>query len=88
MEVGTSHEVVQYSVSQKETELRVDHYFDTSTTHNLWKTINSQIKKNIKGGTIYVARVNRQGNPMISRPCDRCYEAIVDAGITKIVYTD
>lgn len=47
-----------------------------------------KIKKNLKGATIYVARVNRQGYPMISRPCDRCYEAIVDAGITKIVYTD
>lgn len=47
-----------------------------------------KIKGNVKGGTIYVARVNNQGKPMISRPCDRCYETIVNAGIAKIVYTD
>jgi deoxycytidylate deaminase len=47
-----------------------------------------KIKNSVKGGTIYVARVNRQGKPMISRPCDRCYDVIVEMGIGKIVYTD
>lgn len=41
-----------------------------------------------KGATIYVARVSRQGLPMLSRPCFNCHKAIVDAGITKIVYTN
>ena len=35
MEVGISHGVVWYSVVQKITEPKTDHYFDASTTHNL-----------------------------------------------------
>jgi deoxycytidylate deaminase len=44
--------------------------------------------KNARGATIYVARINKGGQPRFSRPCDRCYEAIVDAGIDKVIYTD
>lgn len=43
--------------------------------------------KNSKGATIYIARVNNQGNPMMSRPCDACMTAIMKAGIRKICYT-
>ncbi len=43
--------------------------------------------KNAKGATIYVARVNRKGQDRLSRPCDRCHDAIRDAGIRKVVYT-
>ena len=41
----------------------------------------------LKGATIYVARINRHGNPLYSRPCGTCREAIEQAGIRKIVYT-
>jgi len=41
----------------------------------------------LKGATIYVARINRYGSPLYSRPCDTCREAIEKAGIRKIVYT-
>lgn len=40
-----------------------------------------------KHATIYVARVNKAGKQMFSRPCNNCYNAIVDAGIDKIIYT-
>lgn len=40
-----------------------------------------------KGATIYIARVNRSGDTCFSRPCDNCYNAIIDAGISKIIYT-
>ncbi len=43
--------------------------------------------KNAKGATIYVARVNRKGQDRLSRPCDRCHDAIREAGIRKVVYT-
>lgn len=43
--------------------------------------------KNAKGATIYVARVNKSGGDLLSRPCDRCHKAIKDAGIRKVVYT-
>ena len=40
-----------------------------------------------KGATIYVARVNRQGEERMSKPCTNCMDAIVKAGIKKIIYT-
>jgi deoxycytidylate deaminase len=43
--------------------------------------------KDVSGATIYVARVNRRGEQRDSRPCSRCYEAIKESGIRKIVYT-
>ena len=43
--------------------------------------------KDARGATIYVARVNNNGEPLLSRPCDNCHSAIIDAGISKIIYT-
>lgn len=40
-----------------------------------------------KGATMYVARINAGGQPVFSRPCDNCHLAILDAGISKIIYT-
>lgn len=42
---------------------------------------------NVKGATIYVARINSFGKTMISKPCQRCYKKIKQSGIKKIVYT-
>lgn len=42
---------------------------------------------NTKGAIIYVARVNSNGNEMMSKPCSFCYEKIKRSGIRKIVYT-
>lgn len=42
---------------------------------------------NVRGATMYIARVNKSGQERLSRPCDYCFEALIDAGITKIVYT-
>lgn len=44
--------------------------------------------KDAKGATIYVARIGRRGDKMLSRPCNMCYIAIRDAGVAKIVYTN
>lgn len=41
----------------------------------------------LKGSTIYIARINKSGNPMFSKPCVNCQAAIDKAGITKIIYT-
>ena len=40
-----------------------------------------------RGATIYVARVNRNGAPRLSKPCSSCARALKDAGISKIIYT-
>jgi len=44
--------------------------------------------KDAHGATIYVARINKQGAERMSRPCDVCYEALIKAGISKIVFTN
>ncbi|MFN2638053.1 MAG: hypothetical protein ABR585_13600 [Gemmatimonadaceae bacterium] len=40
-----------------------------------------------KGGTIYVARVNRLGESRLARPCDACLNGLTLAGIRRIIYT-
>jgi tRNA(Arg) A34 adenosine deaminase TadA len=40
-----------------------------------------------KGSTIYVARVNQTGAARMARPCPNCYEALLLAGVKKVVYT-
>ena len=42
---------------------------------------------NVKGATLYVARVSSDGSPRNSRPCSRCYNKLIVSGIKKIVYT-
>ena len=42
---------------------------------------------NVKGATVYVARVNNLGQPMYSRPCDRCTKVMIRAGIKAVIYT-
>lgn len=41
----------------------------------------------VRGATMYIARVNKRGQDRNSRPCDKCYDNIINAGIKKIVYT-
>jgi deoxycytidylate deaminase len=42
-----------------------------------------------EGGTIVVVRSNRRGKiSTMSRPCKKCYPAIVKAGIKKMIYVD
>lgn len=40
-----------------------------------------------KGATMYVARVNRSGDPTISKPCDNCQAALLRAGIKRVEWT-
>ena len=46
-----------------------------------------QAGDNTKGATIYVARVNNQGEDRNSQPCLPCSLLIQEAQIKKIVYT-
>ena len=41
----------------------------------------------LKGATVYVARRGRCNVHACSRPCPRCYDALVKAGVKKIIYT-
>ena len=40
-----------------------------------------------KGATLYVARINREGTPLLSRPCVRCEVALDSLGIKRVVHT-
>lgn len=42
----------------------------------------------VRGATIYVARVTHGGGVGLSRPCENCTNALIDAGVRKVVYTD
>lgn len=44
--------------------------------------------ENLKGSTVYIARRGRCSVHALSRPCPKCYEALVKVGVKKIVYTD
>ncbi|MFJ9753018.1 cytidine/deoxycytidylate deaminase family protein [Streptomyces chartreusis] len=39
------------------------------------------------GADVYVARVSRQGVPLLARPCHRCQQALAAAGVTRAYYT-
>lgn len=39
------------------------------------------------GVTVYVARTNRDYEPLISMPCVYCFKALNDAGVKRIVWT-
>ncbi len=47
-----------------------------------------KVRDDLRGCTIYIARINKSGFPMMSRPCANCMKAIVCAGIKEIVYTN
>lgn len=41
----------------------------------------------VTGGVAYVYRETRDGLPAIARPCDMCYNVLVEAGIKNVYYT-
>lgn len=41
----------------------------------------------LTGAVIYIARIGKDGSEKFSRPCQRCTQAIKEAGIKKVVYT-
>lgn len=44
-------------------------------------------KKSLKGSTLYVARVHRNGDFAFSRPCVLCRIVIYNTGIRKVIYS-
>ena len=41
-----------------------------------------------QGSTVYVARINKEGEARISKPCSMCQNAMEFVGIRRVVYTD
>ena len=44
-------------------------------------------KSTTQGATIYVVRVNRQGEYRLSKPCPMCEEVLKFCGVKRVVYT-
>ena len=44
-------------------------------------------KKQLKGATIYVARIGRSGDPGMSCPCDMCQGLISKYGLKRAIFT-
>ena len=40
-----------------------------------------------EGTTLYIARVNRRGTPVMSAPCEGCLWFILNHGIKRVVFT-
>ena len=40
-----------------------------------------------KRATIYVARINSLGYSRLSKPCDECWEALIECNIDEVVYS-
>lgn len=64
-------------------EKNVSDHAERATLRELLKT-----REDLRGCTIYIARINRAGDTAMSRPCPDCMKAIIDAGIKEIVYTN
>lgn len=47
-----------------------------------------KVRSDLRGCTIYIARINKAGNTTMSRPCKDCLKAILQAGIKEFVYTN
>ena len=41
----------------------------------------------IKGSTMYVGRVLKNGEPGLSRPCKNCEKILNDMGVKKVIYS-
>jgi len=42
----------------------------------------------IFGAHVYVARIDRYGQPALSRPCTKCQRYLKRLGVAKIIWTD
>lgn len=58
-----------------------------SSLHAEVAAIKAAGRADLSGSVIYVARVSRSGDQVMSKPCDLCQKALVEAGIKKVFYT-
>lgn len=55
--------------------------------HSECAAIRNAMGTDLTGAVMYVARVNKSGEEMMSRPCNKCAHAIINSGIKTVVYT-
>ena len=58
-----------------------------STVHAEEAALRACRKMDLSNATIYIARIGAFGEPMLSKPCERCQRALRARGVKKIYYT-
>jgi tRNA(Arg) A34 adenosine deaminase TadA len=43
--------------------------------------------RNVRGATLYVARLRSKDIPALAKPCSWCMQEILDYGISRVVFT-
>lgn len=77
--VGINYDVNCNSIcTNPKTEASV--HAEVAALKAAWKT-------DLNGASIYVARRNTKGEPLLSKPCLNCQEALKKRGISKVYYT-
>tara|TARA_R110002073_G_scaffold314205_2_gene486390 strand:- start:456 stop:869 length:414 start_codon:yes stop_codon:yes gene_type:complete len=58
-----------------------------ATVHAELGSILNVERDNTEGATVYVVRINNQGEFRLSKPCDMCEEAMRWVGVKKVIYS-
>lgn len=61
---------------------------NAATVHAEQAVIKELRGNDLSDCTIYVARVDKKGNPAMSRPCAECMKTIISVDIRTIIYTN
>lgn len=57
-------------------------------THAEFSTILGLSREDLKDSTIYVYREQKCGKLAIAKPCESCYNMLLEVGVKRIYYTD
>lgn len=58
-----------------------------ATYHAEAAALRKGLLNSARGTTMYVARVDQQGQARMARPCHRCMKTMYEAGVREVVYT-
>ena len=62
-------------------------YRDKISIHAEIAAIKGVSEDVVKGSTIYVARVLKNGGPGLSKPCKSCEKTLNEMGVKKVIYS-
>ena len=65
-----------------------EHHTGDATLHAELGAILGMDRTKTQGATVYVARINSDGERRMSKPCPMCEAAMRHVGVKKVVYTD
>ena len=62
--------------------------FGEATLHAELGAILGMDRSTTQGSTVYVARINKEGEARISKPCPMCEAAMRHVGVRRVYYTN